>query len=242
MSKLLHMARDFFERGQFTIWDDFAYYTSAETWTNLAADGGVTAFAHSDAVGGVIVGQTAATNNNEIGIFTTAECFLLAADRPLYGCALLQWTEANTDDANVAFGFADAAGANLLSDDGGGDNINSTGILIFKVDGETTWRVAAENNGTIRETLSTKSSSSTAYQLLEIFGHSVNGTDYEFTYYVDGLPLLADGTNRPITHTLAYASATEMDFGAYIKAGSANNETLNIDFLGASIGRNRGIL
>lgn len=237
--RILQQAREVFERRQFKLWDDFSYYTSGELWTNLAVDGGVTAFAESDAVSGVIQGATGATDNNEIGIFTTVEQFLLSADRPIYGCALLQYTEANTDDANVAVGFANAAGANLLSDDGAGDNINSSGILIFKVDGGTVWRCACENNGTIVETESTRTAGGATYQLLEIFGSPVDGTNYSFTYFVDGVEL-RDTNNRPIQHTLAYASATEMDFGAYVKAGSANSETLNIDFLGAVQLRQRG--
>ena len=237
--RLTTLPREMLDRRSFSVFDDFLWYISPHLWTNLASDGGVTAFAQSDAVTGIIQGATGATDNNEIAVRSTNECWLFAADRPLYGCCLLQYSEANTDDANVAFGFADAMGVNLLGDDGAGDAINSSGVLIFKVDGETVWRCACENNGTVVETQSTKTAGGSAYQLLEIEGASVDGTNYSFTYYMDGVEL-RDTNNRPIVHTLAYASATEMRVGTYVKAGSANSETVNVDFMGASMLRQRG--
>jgi hypothetical protein len=219
-------------RRQFDIFDDFDWYISPHFWTNLAADGGVTAFAQSDAEYGVVTGATAATNNNEVMVRSTNEIALLQADGAFCFVSRIQFSESNTDDANVAVGLADAAGADLLSDDGAGDNINSTGVLIFKVDGETTWRCAAENNGTVRETASIQTAGGSSYQELMILGRPVDGTSYEFTYFLDRLPL-TDSNNKPIKHTLAYASATEMRLVAgYVKAGSASSETLNIDYCG----------
>ena len=217
-------------RYQYEFFDDFDWYISPHFWTNLASDGGVTGFAQSDAEHGVIQGATGATNNNEIMVRGTNEIALFQADYSFIAEVRLQYTEANTDDANIAFGLADTAAANLLADNGGGDNINSSGVLIFKIDGGTVWRCASEINGTINEEVSVQTAGGASYQVLRIIGHAVDGTNMEFTYFMDGSPL-TDSTNRPISHRLAYASATEMRLVAcYAKAGSTNSETVNVDY------------
>ncbi|HYE19099.1 MAG TPA: hypothetical protein VEA69_11680 [Tepidisphaeraceae bacterium] len=210
--------------------DDFDWYISPHLWTNLASDAGVTAPAQSDAEYGVVTMLTGTTDNNEVMVRSTNEVALFQADYGFVYESRVQFTEAATSAANVAVGLANAAGANLLSDDGGGDNINSSGVLIFKVDGETTWRCACENNGTVKETASVQTAGGSSYQTLRIVGKAVDATNMEFTYFLDGLPL-TDSNNRPIKHTLAYASATEMRVVAgYLKCGSTTEETLNLDY------------
>lgn len=210
--------------------DDFHYYNSGDFWTNLASDGGVTGFAEGDSRNGRIQGATGATDNNEITCRSTNEIAIFVADFSFVYEVRLQYTEVNTDDANIAMGLADAAAANVLGDDGAGDNINSSGVLIFKVDGGTVWRCAAEINGTIVETASVQTAGGSSYQVLRIEGKAVDATNMRFTYFMDGNPL-TDSNNRPISHLLAYASATEMRLiGGYAKAGDTNTETLNIDY------------
>lgn len=216
----------------FQIFDDFTNYGSGEeNWTNLAADGGVTGFAESDAEHGVIQGQTGATDNNEIAVRSTNEVALFQADGTIIYETRLQWSEAATDDSNVAGGIADAAGANLLSDNGGGDNINDSGALIFKIDGGTVWRCAARTaGGTASEDASDTTAGGTSYQTLTIEARDVDGTNIEVTYFVDQVQLKTTD-NVKIRHLLAFASATEMRIvPGYWKAGSANNETGNIDY------------
>ena len=218
-------------RQNFEIFDDFGYYNSGDFWTNLAADGGVTGFAEGDSEFGRIQGATGATDNNEIACRSTNEVALFQADGTFILEVKFQYTEVNTDDANFAIGMADAAAANLLSDDGAGGNINSSGTLIYKIDGGSVWRCTAENNGTVRDTVSIQTAGSTsAYQTLTIEGRDVDGTNYEITYFLDGAAL-TDSSNDPIKHTLAFASATEMRLVAgYMKAGAANTETINLDY------------
>lgn len=220
-------------RRQIEFEDEFGSYTSGQFWTSLASDGGVTAPVGVDAEWGRVSMATAATDNNEVMVRSTNEIALFQADGSFMFQSLIQFTESNTDDANVAVGMANAAGADLLSDNGGGDNINSSGVLIFKVDGETVWRCASEINGTIVETQSDQTAGGASFQMLSIIGRPVDGTNYEFTYFLDdkALTTTANGITRPIRHRLAYASATEMRLVAgYIKAGSASEETLLIDY------------
>ena len=211
--------------------DDFGSYDSGHFWTNLAADGGVTGFAESDGEHGIIQGATGATDNNEVMARSTNELLLFQADGTFIFESRIQFAEAATDDANVAVGLADAAAANLLSDDGAGDNINSSGVLIFKIDGGTVWRCAVENNGVVSEDVSIQTAGGASYQTLTILGRQNMGTvEYEITYFLDHKPLRLS-TGKAIRHSMSYASATEMRAVAgYIKAGGANSETLNIDY------------
>lgn len=229
--KLNHFPRALFEASQHGFFDDFHWYVTAHLWANLAADGGVTAPAATDNAGGILSMATGATDNNEVAIKSSSEVFLLADDKPFVIEASLKYTEANTDDANVAFGLADAIGANLLLDDGAGPKTTFSGALIYKVDGSTVWKAASSKSTT--QTLSTSiTTAGGAYQKLRIEGRAVDGTNYEIIYFVDEQPL-RDSNNKMIKHTVAYASATEMQVGAYIKAGGATSETLLVDYIGA---------
>lgn len=225
---------DFLGRSdQFELYDDFLWYVSPHLWTSLAADTNTAVAIDADGESGVLsIGTGDATDNNEAGTFTTNELFKFAADRPLCAEARIQFTEINTSAANVAFGFADAGGADLLGDDGAGDAIANSGALIFKVDGETVWRAACENNGTVRETQSTTTAGGSSYQTLRIESRDMGDGNQEITYFVDGQPL-RDSNGKQIKHTLAHASATQMDLGVYAKAGAANTLTVLVDYIAA---------
>ena len=230
---MLHYPETLREVRQFEVFDDFVWYISPHLWTALAADASSAVAIDADGVGGVVTISTAATDNNEAALFTTNELFLFAAGKPLIGEARIKFSDVNTDDGNVAFGFADAAGANLLGDDGAGDAINSSGALIFKVKNETTWRAAVEINGTVKETASTTTAGGSAYQTLRIVALPVDGTNLEVTYFCDGEPL-RDSNGKAIKHTIAYASATEMDFGVYAKTGHATDLVVSVDYVFAA--------
>lgn len=219
-------------RQQHEVFDDFHWYITAHTWASLAADTNA-AVAHTDAAGGILSIVTGdATDNNEAGVFTATEGFKFAADAPIYAEAKIQYSEHNTNAANVAFGFADAAGANLITDNGAGITAGSA-ALIYKVDGGTVWLCHLECNGTTVTGTSTTTAGGSSYQVLGIEIMAVDGTNVEATFYCDGQPL-RDSNNRPIKLRVAYASSTEMDFGVYGKAGGASVHTVLVDYLYAA--------
>ena len=219
-------------RQQHEVFDDFYWYVTAHQWTSLAADAN-SSVAHSDAAGGILTIQTGdATDNNEAAVKSTSEVYKFAADATLFGEAKIQYTEHNTNAANVAFGFADAIGANLITDNGAAITANSA-ALIYKKDGTTVWYAYLENNGTTVETASTTTAGGSSYQTLAIEVLPVDGTNVEVTYYCDGQPL-RDTNNRPIKHRVAYASATEMQVGVYGKAGGASTHTILVDYIYAA--------
>ena len=220
-----------YARNNFEIHDDFDWYISPHRWTNLAADGGVTAFAESDAEAGVIQGATGATDNNEIMCRSTNEVALYQANYAFVMESFIQYTEANTDDANVAIGMGNAAGANVLLDDGGGAGSFNSAALIYKIDGGTVWRCYSRSGtGTAIDTVTVHTAGGANYQLLTIKGYATIGsTEAELTFYLDGQPML-NSDNKPFSHRLILGTPTEMRIIAgYVKAGSANSETLNID-------------
>jgi len=227
--KLLTPPEQLREIRQFEFFDDFLWHISTQ-WTNLASDTNSSVAIDADGVGGIVAINTGdATDNNEAALASTNELFKFASDKPMMAEAKIQYAEHNTNAANVAFGWADAIGANLVTDNGAAITANSA-ALIFKKDGETTWRAYCENNGTTVETASTTTAGGASYQTLRIVVFPVDGTNVEVTYFVDGEPL-RDSNGKAIKHTLAYASATEMDFGVYAKAGGASTHTVNVDYV-----------
>jgi hypothetical protein len=151
----------------------------------------------------------------------------------MYAVALLKFTEGATDDVNIAFGWQNAVGANSILDDGAGLKVSGDCIGIYKVDGGLVWRCVSAVNGTSTVSVSSKLSTSTSYQKLEIEVVDFTSTHMKVVFKVDGLPL-KDSDDREIVHTIAVASATEMQLFAGIKNGADTTaEALLADYMGA---------
>lgn len=217
------------------LFDDFAWYVTAHLWTTVVSDSGTIAV--GDAAKGVIVltpSDGTVADNDEAYLKSTAEVFLVAANKPIVGEAKLQFTEANTDDANVFFGFADAIAANLIVDNGG---MKTSGSMfgIFKQDGSNVWKCISSISSSQTISTSTTTAGGSAYQTLRVEIQPINSTTAEVTFYVDGQQLLDSSTLKPIKHTITYTGATEMQIGAGVKNGDTNLETLNIDYIAAEM-------
>ena len=222
------------ERDQYGFFDDFHWYVTAHLFTTVASDSGTVSV--SDAVRGVVAlvaSDGTVADNDETYVRSTTELFRFLAGKPLYAEARVQFTEASTDDANVFFGFADAVSADTLVDNGGGLKASFSGACIYKVDGETAWRCITSNGSSRTVTQSAHTAGGSAYQQLRIEARDVDGTSCEVTFFLDGQPMLDATSRRPIKHTVAITSATEMHVGAGVKNGGANLETLNIDYIAA---------
>lgn len=235
MSKILSLPDFIRDRRHFGIESDFNHFVTADDWTSLVADAGTT-IAVNDAVGGRITLTTGATDNNEVNLRSTAEIFLIADNKPLIAEGYFQFTEANTDDANVFFGCGNAIAANMLVDDGAGLRTTGNYFMFFKLDSDTTttWRVRSRN-GTETEVNDTGiTAGGTDYQRLriEIDNEGSGGTNVQVKFFIDDLQCRDATTNKPIVHTIAIASSTEMQVGCGNKAGSANSEVLVVDYMG----------
>lgn len=226
----------------FEIFNDFPNFaTGTDGWSSLAADASATV-AVNDARRGIITLTTGATDNNECDVRTTTELFLMLAGKPCWCEFLAQYAEANTDDANICFGFSDLIAANMLIDDGGGVVASMDGALIYKLDGGTVWRCHSSNGATRTDNITAITAGGTTggyygnddgYHMFRIEIADYTSTSNQVTFWYDGSQLRDSTTNLPIVHTVLVASATEMEVGAYVKAGGANSEVVLIDYIGA---------
>lgn len=222
------------EKDCFVLASDFPNFTTAtDGWTSLAADGG-TSVAVGDARGGIVTLTSGATDNNEVMLRSTNELFLPTEGRDAYCRVRMTHTEANTDDANLFFGFASAAGADLLVNDGAGPRTSGSIFGIYKVDGGTVWRCITRNGSDSTDTISVTSNNMTSgvYTDLEVFIVKFSTTQCVVTFKVGG-DYLRDTTsyNNRIEHRVSYASLTEMNFVAlYCKAGDTNSEVPLVDY------------
>jgi hypothetical protein len=231
---LLDMPDKWLKRRTHNIFDDFYHYVTADDFTTVATDSGTVSV--GDTAGGVVAlvaSDGTVADNDETYIRSTKEVFLFAANKPLACEARLQFAEANTDDANVFFGFIDAIAANTIVDDGAGLKTTASGACIFKVDGGTVWKFMTSLSTTQTISTSTTTAGGASYQTLKIEVNPISSTQAEAIPYVNGVQLV-DSNNKPIKHLFTYTSATEMCVGGGVKNGGANLETLNFDYIAAA--------
>lgn len=224
------------QRDQYNVFDDFFYFVSTDTWTSILTDSGTAAV--TDAVKGVLAlaaSDGTVADNDQTLIKGTTEIFKFADGKPMFAEALIQFTEANTDDANVGFGVANAVAADLLRDDGAGPKTSGSFLMIYKVDGSNVWKVASSCNATQTISTSTATAGGSSYQRLRIEYMPLSSILAEAHFFVDGIQLLDSSTLKPIVHRFDHSdSPTEMQLFATVKNGGGNLETLNIDYIAAA--------
>ncbi len=231
-------------REQYELFDEFWNYNDGDLWTKLAADTNATV-AHEGSSGATRVKLLTGDSikNNECCFATTNEQFKFVANKPIEIEGMIQYAEVATDDAKVAWGIADAIGANFVPDVGATITANDAAV-IWKDTDETKWRFHTACNSVKNKkypggsgadaasTLSTTTAGGTSAQRLSISVTPVSSTVMRLVPKVDGVQLV-DSNNVPIVHHIAIASATEMDFGAYVKSGSGTSgiETLYVEYM-----------
>lgn len=217
-------------RDTLTNFDHFrSVVTAHEGWTTLAADTTPTVTC-PDAVNGLARLFTDTTDNNEVALRTTAELFKFGTNRSIFGATKIQYAENDTNKANVFFGFMSALAANTIADNGA--SVRGTGdcLGIYKLDGGTVWRCVSMTNGTQVATASTTTAGGSAAQELEVEAADHDGVTMTCTFKVDG-QYLKDSNGNKIIHSAVIASATEMNFGWYVKTGGgAGGETVDVDW------------
>lgn len=223
------------------LFDDFQNYATGGLWTTTA--GGSATITVGAGLGGLLTLATVdSTDNREVYLESTTALFSFVANKPFMAEISLQFTEANTNAANIAFGFMSAVGAASMQDDGAGPKADFTGAVIYKVDGGTVWKAASSLSTTQEISTSTTTAGGSDYQRLRIECKPVSSTLAEITYYVDGIQLKSTG-GRPgtskIKHNLTYTGALNMQLFACCKNGSVSAETLVIDYIAAEALRSR---
>lgn len=196
----------------------------------VATDGGSVTV--SDGVKGILAmtpSDATEGDNDEIYLCTDREVIKFAAGKTYIMEASIQFTEANTDDANVIFGSTNAVAADLLVDNGAGPKATGDYVAMWKVDGGTQWYCGICSANTETPTAFTLGSPKTtaggsSYQKLTIKVICLTSTRAKATFAVDGV-CIGD-------IDFVYSSATEQQLVLGVKNGTTSKETLNVDYLG----------
>ncbi len=232
MSALARTCRLFSQPDCFIVEDDFIHTlnTTNDYVATLTDSGTATVVDAAKGILPIVASDGTVADNDEAYVQTKIEGWLFADNKPICCGAYVQFTEANTDDANIAFGMANAPVANTIVDDGAGIRTTGSSIAIYKVDGGTVWKCETTVNSVQTVSTSTTSAGGSSYQLLEIEVVDHNSTQIEVSFKVDGKYLVDSTSGLRIVHRVAFASATEMAMFAGVKNGGANLETLNVDY------------
>lgn len=216
--------------------DDFIIRDTT-LWTATLTDSG-TANA-GDVIGGqvqLVPSDGTVADNDEAYIATSKQTFKIQAGKPLKCGVRLQFTEAATNAANVAFGFMDSVAANAIVDNGAGLKTSFSGAGIYKVDGSSLWECIYSDGAT-----QTKSGQLTASNVLNSskLAQSAGGSSF-VTLEIALMPFSASKLsvefmiNGVCVYKMmerTYANAAQMSLWAGAKNGSANNEAINIDWI-----------
>ncbi len=229
--KLYDLRDELKNRRTFGFFDDFDHIVTGDRWTITATDSGTGTVGAG--VGGILTlapSDGTVADNDEIYV-ATQELFKFAADKPAVFEAEINWTEANTDDANVCLGFMDAVGANSIQDDGAGPKASYSGAVFFKADGDTAWTFETSLAGAQTTTVLDNATPGGTYQTLRIEAREA-GDVVEIVPMIDGLQC-KDTSGNLVKHTISLGSPTEMSAFIGAKNGSANNESITVDYIAA---------
>lgn len=215
------------------VFDDFLNDQADTVFVDTITDSGTALV--GDEVNGVMTltpSDGTVADNDEVYIASANELFLYGTNREIYGRCKLKFTETTATVYNAGFGFMNAVGANTLVDDGGGPKVSGSTLAIYKVDGGAVWKCASACNGTSTVSTSTAGAVTATDYVLEIWAKDWDGVSMQVSFAVNGSVLKDSTTGLPIRHTVAIASATEMQVWAGAKLGAAtNNDTTKVDYI-----------
>lgn len=226
---------------QADFFDHFFGLDTTNIWTDTSADASA---APSLLVAGEssVVLDPASTDNFECLLSTKTKWDILAS-RPLLMEVRAQYTEANTDDANIFIGFSSiGATADLLRDDGLGISTTSaSGMWFYKVDGGTKWKVGCQVGTTSYGDNTTHiTAGGASYATFRIEVRPISSTEAEIVYSIDAnggtnfVVCRDNSTGAPIKHIITYTSFAPAFLALDVKNGGSNKETLNIDYVRVS--------
>lgn len=226
--------------------EEFVDDIDSTRYTVTATDSGTGAVAGG--FGGIlplVASDGTVADNDETYVESVNEYVTFAANCPWHLCGWIQFTEANVDDANIAFGLATGPGANTLVDNGAGIDTSLTSVaVIYKVDGSNVWKCTAGGSAA-QQVANVKTSINPAspgvagitgpWQWVEIIHTPISSTTGKVTFRVDGQDLMESdgaGNTKRIELLVTYSGSTTMAWFAGVKNGGANLETLNVDYFG----------
>lgn len=239
MPNLLDMPDNIARRRQYELFDDFLWYSDTLNWTKVLT-GGATIAVNDGPAGILTISGIDSTLDREAYLRSTTAIYLFAAGKPVALEAMLQWSEANTNKADIIFGLMNSVASGALGNGGTGPKTSFSGAVLYKLRNGTSWNAMASIGSTQTSNLSNQLTNAannlaTTYTRLRIeFRPIPGGSTGEVTYFVDGQQLKDTGNPpRPIKHVITYTGAVNMQLMVGLKQGSTSPEVLNVDYLSA---------
>lgn len=232
--KLLpHPTSGQFALGAYQLFDDFNEFVTGDVWTSAVAGTGTVA--HDGSVGRSHMELFCTAANDAAVLATTHEMFKFIASKPMHARARIIFTDVDTDDGMVFFGWADALAATTLADTTGAITATDA-CCLYKLPDTTVWAFHTEINGTSVASVSTTTAGGTAHQELKIDVTPISSSVFQARPFVDGVQLKTS-TGVLITHEITLGTATELDFGIMTKSNDAADFSVFADYLYAAQAR-----
>jgi hypothetical protein len=230
MAKLVRLPETLLQgRDQYGFYDHFTEFTDAQRWT-VAVVGTGTA-AHEGSAGRSAVKLFCTAANDAAVLATTHEIFKFRAGKAMLAEGIVIFTDVNTDDGHVFFGWADALAATTMADTTGAITATDA-CCIYKLPDSTVWAFHTEINGSATASVSNTTAGGSANQILRIEVEPRNSTTLVARPFVDGVQLRTS-TGVLIAHDIVLGTATDLDFGFMTKSNHANDFNCYVEAAGA---------
>jgi hypothetical protein len=227
MTKLVDLLDELKYRRTFGYMDDFDYFVTNQRWKSVETGTGSAVV--GDAVGGILTltpSTGTAAINDAMYLDSSGLVFGFLLNQPIVFEALVQFTEANVNDANVLVGLTDAGDVTTsLINNNGGPATSYTGMMFFKQGGTNVWGCQTSvGTSQVTTVTSTPAGGPNAQTLTGQF-EPINSTQAEARFFIDGL-LVAK-------QLFAFTTGEVMRVLLGVKNGSANGEQLCVDYVAA---------
>lgn len=220
------------------LYDDFLEVRTAANllWQVVKGTGGSVTLSSSLAGGWVSI-PTAASQNDYQCFFSQAASFTVQSNLLLAFEAMVQVTEANTNNSSWFVGFTSTTTTGFLQNTGAPASSYS-GAVIWKAKGAMAVKAQTSNGSTqnASSTLATAVSGTTL-----IVGGVINPNDNTTALFTPYVSTVASNLRSNVivgsTINLTIASLANMYFGFGVRAGSASAETILVDYAQVAAGR-----
>jgi hypothetical protein len=227
MTKLVDLLDQLKYRRTFGYMDDFDYFVAGQRWNDVETGTGRTSVV--PAVGGVLAMLPSTGTpaiNDAMYLASTGVVFGFLPNQPIVFEALVQFTEANVNDANLIVGLSDTGDPTTsLINGSGGPATSYTGMVFFKQGGTNVWGCQSSVGTTQATTVTTTPAGGPNAQTLTGQFEPINSTQAEARFFIDGL-LVAK-------QLFTFTTGELMRVLLGVKNGGAYAEELDVDYVAA---------
>lgn len=214
--------------------EDFLWIISPHLWTITQTNSGTTPVIDTGHCKGIKLtpANAAPTTDDGTYIGTTNAFVTFTNNKPVIVEGQINFSEANTNKMNFAFGLTSNIVTGLQAASAGPPT-SFTGLLIYKIGGTTNWKCMSSVGTTqtisdltaaisLDKTL--KTAGGATDQLLRIEFLPFSSTQADVLFYIDGVVVAK--------HLYTYTSAVAVSPAALIRMGSSTAEVANVRYIG----------